>query len=292
MTFLEKKMQVPNNATPSISFEFYPPKTTEGMTSLATSAKLLTTHSPDFFSVTFGAGGSTREGTLATVNHLVNLGIPIAPHIACAGLTYHEIDSILANYQALNIKRLVVLRGDIPSGMGQRGEIRYASDLVSYIRKTTSNHFHIEVAAYPEGHPECRNAHEGIDHLKQKIDAGADRIITQYFYNSDAYFYFVDAIAKAGITVPVIPGIMPITQFTRLVRFSDACGAEIPRWLRKYFEAYGDDITAIQALGLEVVTKLCLRLLQGGAPGLHFYTLNQAETTLSILNSCALAPTG
>lgn len=269
---------------PLISFEFFPPKTAEGVAALIQSAKCLSHYQPDFFSVTFGAGGSTRDGTLNAVNALIDTQIPIAPHLSCAGLSHHEIEVALENYRALNIKRLVVLRGDLPSGMGQSGDIRYANELVSFIRKQTGDFFHIEVAGYPETHPESLNATADITYLKQKVDAGANSIITQYFFNPDAYFYFVDAIIKQGITVPVIPGIMPITQFIRLVRFSDACGAEIPRWLRKRLEACGDDINAIQAIGHETVLRLCETLLQGGAPGLHFYTLNHAEPAINLLN--------
>lgn len=277
---------------PVISFEFFPPKTPEGMQNLLKSAECLKKAAPDFFSVTFGAGGSTREGTLQTVTLLQKIGIPIAPHIACSGLTHDEINTILTHYKNNHIKRLVVLRGDLPSGMGHSGEIRFANELVAYIRKTTGDHFHIEVAGYPETHPEARHAFEDILHLKQKVDAGANSIITQYFFNADSYFYFVDDCKKQGIQVPIVPGIMPITQIARLVRFSDACGAEIPRWLRKRFEAYADDdLPSIQALGHEIVAHLCETLLNGGAPGLHFYTLNHADASLKIIEHVLHAPT-
>jgi methylenetetrahydrofolate reductase (NADPH) len=268
----------------NISFEFFPPKTPEGMINLSHTAIALSVHQPEFFSVTFGAGGSTREGTMDTVKMLQQkTSIPATPHLACIGSTRAEIIAILKQYQALGIKRIVALRGDLPSGMGQSGELRFANELVELIRETTQDHFYIEVAAYPEVHPQARNADQDILNFKRKVAAGANSAITQYFFNPDAYFYFLDQCAKANIFVPITPGIMPITQFSKLVRFSDMCGAEIPRWIRKRFETYGDDHDAIQAFAQEVVYDLCQRLLAGGAPGLHFYTLNHAEASLRVL---------
>ncbi len=272
----------------SLSFEFFPPKTPEGMTSLEKTAQELSQTKPHFFSVTFGAGGSTREGTLETVKKIRKLNIPVAPHLACVGLMREEIISIIKNYQSIDIKRLVVLRGDLPSGMGQNGELRYANELVSLIREITHDTFHIEVAAYPETHPQALNAFDDIHYLKKKMDAGANSAITQYFFNADSYFYFIDACNKHGITIPIVPGIMPITHFSKLVRFSDMCGAEIPQWLRRRLEAYGDDSTSIQQFGLEVVYKLCDTLVQHGAPGLHFYTLNHSEAALRLINLLGL----
>lgn len=265
---------------PNFSFEFYPPKTPQSMLSLHTTSKELYEVNPHFFSVTFGAGGSTREGTLETVKTLQNLAIPIAPHIACIGLTRDEIISILKTYQSIGIRRVVALRGDLPADMKQSGEIQFASELITLIRETTHDHFHIEAAAYPETHPQATNALDDIMCLKKKMDAGADSAITQYFFNGDAYFYFIDACNKQGIHIPITPGIMPITYFSKLARFSELCGAEIPRWLRKRLEAYGDDSLSIQKLGLEVIYNLCDKLLQNGAPGLHFYTLNHTHPSL------------
>jgi methylenetetrahydrofolate reductase (NADPH) len=266
-----------------LSFEFYPPKTPEGMRSLQKTAHTFSKINPHFFSVTFGAGGSTREGTLETVKSIQDLPTPVAPHLACIGLTRDTIVNILKSYQLHGIKRIVALRGDLPSGMGQCGELHFASELITLIRERTQHTFHIEVAAYPETHPQALHGIEDIMHLKHKMEAGANSAITQYFFNPDAYFYFVDACLKHGITLPITPGIMPITNYSKLVRFSEMCGAEIPRWLRKRLEAYGDDITSIQQFGLEVSYKLCNTLLQQGAPGLHFYTLNHIEPSLSIV---------
>lgn len=267
----------------TISFEFFPPKTLEGVKTLYQSATALAKTNPDFFSITFGAGGSTREGTLESVKKIQEIGIPVAPHLACMGLTRDEIIAILKTYQFLGIKRIVALRGDLPSGMGKSGELRYANELVELIREITSDYFQIEVAAYPEIHPQAINAWDDILNLKRKMLAGANSAITQYFFNPDSYFYFIDECKKRDITIPIVPGIMPITQFARLARFSDMCGAEIPRWIRRRLEAYGDNQEAIQAFGLEVVYHLCDSLLSGGAPGLHFYTLNHAEASLKLL---------
>lgn len=269
-----------------ISFEFFPPKTPEGMERLQEAAKLLAKYNPNFFSVTFGAGGSTREGTLHVVEMLMKeTGLEVAPHISCVGASAEEIISILGDYKQLGIKRLVALRGDLPSGMGHSGELRFASELVELIRKETGEYFHIEVAAYPEFHPQALNVFDDILNLKRKYEAGANSAITQYFFNPDAYFYFLDDCAKIDINMPIVPGIMPITQFARLARFSDACGAEIPRWLRKRLESYSDDMESIRQFGVEYVSRLCELLIAGGAPGLHFYTLNRADETIRILDS-------
>lgn len=272
------------NQNLNISFEFFPPKTPIGMEHLDEAAMTLEKLAPAFFSVTFGAGGSTREGTLQTVKMLqANTKIPVAPHLACVGCTRAELAQIIEGYKALGLNRIVALRGDLPSGMGQSGELRYANELVSLIREITGDHFHIEVAAYPEFHPQSKNAEDEIMNFKTKIDAGANSAITQYFFNPDAYFYFRDACAKVGIFTPITPGIMPITQFAKLVRFSDMCGAEIPRWIRKRLESYGDDVESIKSFGIEVIHSLCENLLKGGAPGLHFYTLNHPEASLAIV---------
>jgi len=266
-----------------ISFEFFPPKSDEGMKALQETANQLRTAQPEFFSVTFGAGGSTRSGTYDTVQKLITTGIPIAPHLAAVGLKRTEMIEILKSYQALGIKRVVALRGDLPSGMGgQSGELKYAYELVQLIREATGDFFQIEVAAYPECHPQAENVDKDIDNLMKKMQAGANSAITQYFYNPDAYFFFRDACQKKGMSLSIIPGIMPITNFSKLARFSDMCGAEIPRWIRRRLEALGDDTQAVQAFGLDVVHMLCERLIAGGAPGLHFYTLNHAEPSLAL----------
>lgn len=280
---------MPYHKTLTISFEFFPPKNPEGFKTLLESASLLAALHPDFFSITFGAGGSTREGTLESVRMLQVLGIPIAPHLTCLGLPPDEMIAIIKMYQSLGINRLVVLRGDLPEGIEKRTGLSYANELVALIREVTFDHFHIEVAAYPEMHPEAINANEDILHLKKKIAAGANSAITQYFFNPDAYFYFLDACLKAGITKPIVPGIMPITNFARLARFSAMCGAEIPRWIAKRLEAYGEDQASIQSFGLDVVSHLCDVLLQGGAPGLHFYTLNHSEASIKILEQLKLS---
>jgi methylenetetrahydrofolate reductase (NADPH) len=269
---------------PNLSFEFFPPKTPEGMKNLCDTANTLAELEPDFFSITFGAGGSTLTGTVNTLKMLTEkTKISIAPHISCVGATAEEVVGLLEEYKSLGVKRIVALRGDMPSGMGQMGEMKYASELVALIRKTTQDYFHIEVAAYPEFHPHALSAHDDILNLKRKIEAGANSAITQYFYNPDSYFYFIDECARNGIFVPIVPGIMPITQFARLVRFSDICGAEIPRWIRKRLEDCSEDAEAVKKLGFEVVYDLCQRLLSGGAPGLHFYTLNQAEASYELV---------
>lgn len=271
------------NQTPPISFEFFPPQTPEGVTKLTAARQRLAALKPEFFSVTFGAGGSTQERTLDTIRQIHAEGHQAAPHLSCVGSTRDNIRALLHTYRDLGIRRIVALRGDLPSGMASIGEFQYANELVSFIRTETGQHFHIEVAAYPEFHPQARSAQDDLHNFARKIAAGADSAITQYFYNADAYFRFVEAARKLGVTTPIVPGIMPILRFSQLARFSDACGAEIPRWMRKTLEGYGDDAASVQAFGLDVVTALCEKLLAGGAPGLHFYTLNQAELSLEIL---------
>ena len=266
----------------SFSFEFFPPQTPEGVEKLAATRKQLAALKPEFFSVTFGAGGSTQERTLDTIRQIKAEGHNAAPHISCVGSTRANIRAMLNTYKDMGIKRIVALRGDLPSGMATTGEFQYANELVSFIRAETGNHFHIEVAAYPEFHPQAKSPRDDLLNFKRKIEAGANSAITQYFYNPDGYFRFVEECHKLGVTAPIVPGIMPIVKFTQLARFSDACGAEIPRWMRKKLESYGDDSVAVQAFGLDAVTHLCERLLAGGAPGLHFYTLNQAAPSLAI----------
>lgn len=261
---------------PILSFEFFPPKTQDGMDKLHATRKQLAQLNPEFFSVTFGAGGSTRDRTLETVIEIQREGHQAAPHLSCIGSTRESIRTILDEYKSHGIRHIVALRGDMPSGMACAGEFRYANELVEFIRAETGDWFNIEVAAYPEFHPQALSAQADLANFKRKVEAGANAAITQYFYNADAYFNFVDECTAMGITIPIVPGIMPIANFSQLARFSDACGAEIPRWLRLKLQGYGDDSASIRACGLDVVTGLCERLLKGGAPGLHFYTLNQA----------------
>jgi len=270
------------------SLEFFPPRTDDGTAKLAAARAQLAQLRPAFCSVTFGAGGSTREGTLATVLEMMREGLPAAPHISCIGSTRQSLREVLDQYREHGIRHLVALRGDLPSGMAEGGEFRYASDLVSFIRAETGDHFHVDVACYPEYHPQARSPQEDLEHFAQKVRAGADSAITQYFYNRDAYWSFVDACAARGLTIPIVPGIMPILSATRLARFSDACGAEIPRWIRRRLESFGDDTPSVRAFGLDVVTDLCSRLLDEGAPGLHFYTLNTAGATTTIWQRLAL----
>lgn len=265
-----------------ISIEFFPPQTPEGVEKLRTVRAELAKLKPSFFSVTYGAGGSTRERTFAVVKEIAAEGFDAAPHLSCIGSTRDSIREILNEYKAAGIKRTVALRGDLPSGMAETGEFRYANELVNFIRAETGDWFSIEVAAYPEWHPQARSPKDDLDAFVRKVKAGANSAITQYFYNADAYFHFVDAARKAGAEVPIIPGIMPIVGFTKLARFSDACGADIPRWMRKKFESFGDDTDSIRAFGLDIVTELCERLLKGGAPGLHFYSMNQSALTTEI----------
>ncbi len=267
---------------PILSFEFFPPKTPEGMEKLRATRQQLAQLKPAFFSVTFGAGGSTRDRTLETVLEIQREGHKAAPHLSCIGSTRENIRAILNEYKGHGIRHIVALRGDLPSGEADVGEFRYANELVAFIREETGDWFHIEVAAYPEVHPQARSARDDLLAFKRKVDAGADAAITQYFYNADAYFNFMDECEVLGIKVPVVPGIMPISNFTQLARFSDACGAEIPRWLRLKLQGYGDDLASIRAFGLDAVTNLCDKLLRHGAPGLHFYTLNQAGLASTI----------
>lgn len=267
---------------PEISFEFFPPQTAEGAEKLRATRRQLARMKPAFFSCTFGAGGSTRDRTLETVLEIQAEGLPAAPHLSCIGSTRENIRTVLEHYQAAGIRRIVALRGDLPSGMADPGEFRYANELVEFIRKETGEWFRIEVAAYPEVHPQARSPRDDLLNFKRKVDAGADSAITQYFYNADAYDQFVDQAQALGVTVPIVPGIMPIANFGKIARFSDACGAEIPRWMRRRFESFGDDAASVRAFGLDVVTQICQRLLAQGAPGLHFYTLNQAGLTSTI----------
>ncbi|MCU0951137.1 MAG: methylenetetrahydrofolate reductase [NAD(P)H] [Burkholderiaceae bacterium] len=273
----------------SFSFEFFPPKTPEGADKLRAVRDQLAALRPEFFSVTFGAGGSTREGTWNTVTEIAAAGLSVAPHISCIGTTRADVAGLLDAYRARGIRRLVALRGDLPSGAGTAGgDFRHANELVAFIREHTGDWFHIEVAAYPEFHPQARSAEDDLRNFVRKVQAGADSAITQYFYNSDAYFRFVDDASTLGVTVPIVPGIMPITNFSQLARFSDACGAEIPRWIRARLQAYGDDKASIRAFGLDVVTDLCEQLLSVGVPGLHFYTMNQAEPTIELWQRLSL----
>ncbi|MEG0820672.1 MAG: methylenetetrahydrofolate reductase [NAD(P)H] [Burkholderiaceae bacterium] len=270
------------------SFEFFPPKTPEGADKLRAVRARLAQLQPEFFSCTFGAGGSTRDGTLSTVMEIHGAGLAAAPHLSCIGSTRAELAELIATYQAAGIRRIVALRGDMPSGAAAMGDFRYANELVEFIRAQTGDWFRIEVAAYPEIHPQARSAADDLANFVRKVNAGADAAITQYFYSADAYFRFVEDAAALGCTVPVVPGIMPITNHTQLARFSDACGAEIPRWIRRRLEGFGDDREAIRSFGTDVVTKLCAQLLAGGAPGLHFYTMNQSEPTLEIWRGLGL----
>jgi len=268
--------------TPNISIEFFPPKTPEGAEKLRVARQKLAELNPKYFSVTFGAGGSTQHGTLSTVLEILAEGHDAAPHLSCVGGTRESIRAILQEFKDKGIRRLVALRGDLPSGYGGAGELRYASDLVEFIRQETGDWFHVEVAAYPEMHPQARSPQDDLQAFARKVQAGANAAITQYFYNPDAYFQFVDNARKLGVDVPIVAGIMPVTNYTQLMRFSDMCGAEIPRWIRLKLASFGDDSASIKAFGLDVVSGLCERLLAGGAPGLHFYSMNQAAATTAI----------
>ncbi len=271
-----------------VSIEFFPPKTPEGVEKLRAVRQQLYTLKPEFCSVTYGAGGSTQEGTFAAVREILAEGVNAASHISCIGATQASMRENLATLQAMGVKRLVTLRGDLPSGYGAGGEFQYASDLVAFIRAETGDHFRIEVAAYPEAHPQAKSPASDLQALAAKVRAGADSAITQYFYNADAYFRFVEEADALGVAVPVVPGIMPITSSTQLMRFSDACGAEIPRWIRLRLQAFGDDTASIKAFGLDVVTGLCEQLRAGGAPALHFYSMNQSASTLEICKRLGL----
>ncbi|RUQ36985.1 MAG: methylenetetrahydrofolate reductase [NAD(P)H] [Candidatus Competibacteraceae bacterium] len=273
----------------NFSCEFFPPITAEGVAKLQAAREKLLALRPAYFSVTYGAGGSTRDRTVELVlDTQAHSGIPTAPHLTCIASTQDSVRELLNHYRARGIRRIVALRGDMPSGMRDPGEFRYANELVSFIRAEYGDHFHLEVAAYPEYHPQASSPEKDLENFKRKVDAGANSAITQYFYNADAYFRFVDDCSRLGLDLPIVPGIMPITNFTQLARFSDHCGAEIPRWIRKRMESFGDDRDAIRAFGLDVVAGLCQRLLEGGAPGLHFYTMNLAGPTLALCERLGL----
>jgi len=276
-------MTTPALNTPAISMEFFPPKTTEGADKLRAARVQLAELGPEYFSVTFGAAGSTQAGTRDTVLEIQREGHKAAPHLSCIGRSRTELREIITEYQSHGIRHIVALRGDLPSGFGGlSGEFSHASELIEFIRAETGDWFHIETAAYPEMHPQARSPQDDLQNFIRKIKAGANSAITQYFYNADAYFRFVDEVKKAGVDAPVVAGIMPITNYTQLMRFSDMCGAEIPRWVRLKLASFGDDSASIRAFGLDVVTQMCDRLIVGGAPGLHFYTLNQAAPTIAI----------
>jgi len=281
-------MTMSTNQRIPLSLEFFPPKTPEGAEKLRTVRQQLYGLKPEFCSVTFGAGGSTQEGTFNTVRDILSEGVSAASHFSCVGATKSTVREQLATLKAMGVKRLVALRGDLPSGYGAGGEFHYASDLVAFIRAETGDDFHIEVAAYPEVHPQAKSPESDLQAFATKVKAGANSAITQYFYNSDAYFRFQEEVDALGITVPVVPGIMPITSSTQLMRFSDACGAEIPRWIRLRLQSYGDDVASIKAFGLEVVTDLCEQLRAGGAPALHIYTMNQSAPTLALCKNLGL----
>ena len=272
-----------------VSFEFFPPKTAEGAAKLLTVRKELYALKPQFFSVTYGAGGSTQDGTLQQVQSILQDGFDAAPHFSCIGTTREIVREQLAAFKAAGIRRMVALRGDLPSGHGTFGEFRYASELVECIRQESGDHFHLEVGCYPEVHPQAKSPQADVQAYVTKVKAGANSAITQYFFNSDAYFRFVDEAYKLGADIPVVPGIMPITSSSQLMRFSDACGAEIPRWIRLRLQSFGDDTASIKAFGLEVVSDLCEQLRNGGAPGLHFYTMNQSTAVTAICRNLELA---
>ena len=278
-------MSSQKNSTPLFSFEFFPPKSDEAAISLKTVQGKLSKLNPDFFSVTFGAGGSTRDKTYDAVIDIQQSGVSAAPHLSCVASTKENIREILNAYKDNGVSKIVALRGDMPSGMMSAGEFRYANELVDFIRQETGEFFEIHVAAYPEIHPQAKSAGDDFKNFKRKVDAGANAVITQYFYNADSYFYFLDDCEKNGINIPIVPGIMPITNYSQLFRFSEMCGADIPRWIRKRLEQFGDDRESICAFGEEVVTKLCQQLLDNGAPGLHFYTMNRAKPTLAVWNN-------
>ncbi|CAN0617575.1 5,10-methylenetetrahydrofolate reductase [Burkholderia multivorans] len=271
-----------------LSFEFFPPKTAEGVEKLRATRAQLMPLKPKFVSVTFGAGGSTQQGTLDTVLDMQKDGLEAAPHLSCIGSSKDSLRAILDQYRSHGIRHIVALRGDLPSGMGEVGELRYASELVSFIRAEHGDWFHIEVAGYPEYHPQAKSPKADLENFARKVKAGANSAITQYFFNADAYFRFVDDARKLGVDVPIVPGIMPITNFSQLMRFSEMCGAEVPRWIARRLESFGDDRDAIRAFGADVVTSLCRRLVDAGVPGLHFYTLNSAAATKTICEGLGL----
>lgn len=281
---MESQQQYPQQ----FSFEFFPPKTAEGTEKLIKVREKLGAVKPKYFSVTFGAGGSTQQGTFDTVTSIQQAGYQAAPHLSCIGSNKENIREILKDYMKKGINRIVTLRGDMPSGTHEIGEFRYANELVEFIRSETNDYFHIEVAAYPEFHPQATSAEDDLNNFKRKIEAGANSAITQYFFNPDAYFRFVNDCEDLNINIPIVPGIMPITNYTQLARFSDMCGAEIPRWIRKRLESYGDDKDSIKAFGEEVITEMCHQLLEAGAPGLHFYTMNMSAPTLAIWKNLGL----
>jgi len=276
----------------TISCEFFPPKTDKGIANMREVRQKLAPLNPEFYSVTFGAGGSTQDNTLAAVIDIqqdrATTGIDAAPHLSCVGSTEESIRELLGTFKDNDIKRIVALRGDLPSGMRDPGDFRYANELIDFIRKETGDHFTIEVAAYPEVHPQADSAAIDLENFKRKVDAGADSALTQYFYNIDAYFYFVERCQKAGIEIPIIPGIMPINNFSQLARFSDGCGAEIPRWLRKRLEEFGDDTESLQAFTLDFLTGFTEKLIESGVPGLHFYSMNRIDPTLTICQRLGL----
>lgn len=279
-----------NDSQPRLSFEFFPPKTPEGKEKLLKVRDQLNEFEPDFFSVTYGAGGSTRDNTKGIITQFKQAGISVAPHLSFGNDSEETIKSLLHEYKAAGVDRIVALRGDLPSGMGGAQQLVYANELVVFIRQHFGEHFHLEVAAYPEIHPQAKSYADDVRFLKGKFDAGANSAITQYFFNPDSYFYFIDQCRKQGVTQPIYPGIMPIINYRNLVRFSDACGAEIPRWLRKALENYGEDEASLKAFGLDLVTELCEVLLENEAPGLHFYTMNQTEPTAQIVKNLGLVP--
>ncbi|MDQ7970702.1 MAG: methylenetetrahydrofolate reductase [NAD(P)H] [Oxalicibacterium faecigallinarum] len=280
-------MQVPAASLPKISFEFFPPKTPAGVGKLHATSATLAAWQPEFFSVTFGAGGSTQAGTRDTVFALQAAGYEAAPHLSCIGSSAEQLRTILDAYKTQGIRRLVALRGDLPSGYGGKsaGQFRYANELVSFIRAETGDWFHIEVAAYPEMHPQAPSPDDDVANFVRKANAGANAAITQVFYNTDAYFRFVDEVRKAGSDIPIVPGILPITNYAQLIRFTETCGAEVPRWMQRKLASFHDDTASLCAFGTDVVTEICDRLIAGGAPGLHFYTMNQSAPTLAILNA-------
>jgi len=273
---------MPPNMNTELSIEFFPPQTAEGLVKLKNERARLAALKPDFFSVTYGAGGSTRERTFSIVKEIAAEGFDAVPHLSCVGSTRAGILEMLGEFKTIGVRRIVALRGDLPSGMAEAGELRYANELVEFIRKETGDTFQLIVAAYPEWHPQAKSPEADLHSFARKAKAGANAAITQYFYNADAYFHFVDKARSVGADIPIIPGIMPITSFYKLARFSDACGADIPRWMRRQFESYADDVDSIRAFGLETVTRLCERLLLGGAPGLHFYSMNRASLILEV----------